>query len=76
MPSYHIVLGINVEGQEQPVYRTVTGVTDLPGTVGELLDAMGVNAIAMSVGTTPGGGVGGTVAGIDSMTITVGPSLG
>lgn len=76
LPSYHIVLGINVEGLGEPQYRTVTGVTDLPGTVGELQDAMLTNAYAMEVGTTPGGGVGGTVTGLDSITITVGPALG
>lgn len=76
LPGYHIVLGINVEGQQQPVFRTVTGVGVLPATVGELRDAMTVNAMAMSVGTTPGGGVGGTVTGLDSITITVGPAAG
>lgn len=75
-PSYHLVLGINVEGQEQPVYRTVTGITQLPDTVGELQSAQLINAYAMSVGTNPGGGVGGTVTGLDSVTITIGPALG
>jgi hypothetical protein len=75
-PSYHLVLGINVEGQAQPVYRTVTGIQQLPDTVGELRSAQLINAYAMSVGTTPGGGVGGTVTGLDSITITVGPALG
>ena len=75
-PSFHIILGISVEGLEGPVYRTVTGITDLPPTVGELQQASLVNAIAMSTGTTPGGGVGGTVTGIDSLTITVGPAAG
>lgn len=76
MPSYHLVLGINVEGQAEPVYRTVTGVDQLPGSVGELRSAQLINAYAMSVGTNPGGGVGGTVTGLDSITITVGPALG
>jgi hypothetical protein len=76
LPSYHLVVGINVEGQEQPVYRTITSLSQLPETVGELMDSTLVNAIAMSVGTTPGGGVGGTVTGIDSITITVGPAIG
>lgn len=75
-PAYHVILGINVEGQEQPVYRTVTGVSQLPPTVGELRQSQLINAYAMSVGTTPGGGVGGTVTGLDSITITVGPALG
>lgn len=75
-PSYHLVVGINVEGQDQPVYRTLTGITHLPPTVGELQQATEINATALSVGTTPGGGVGGTVTGIDSITITVGPALG
>lgn len=76
LPSYHLVLGINVEGIDGPQYRTVTGITSLPETVGELRQAQLVNAIAMSVGTTPGGGVGGTVDSIDSITITVGPAPG
>lgn len=76
LPSYHVILGINVEGQEEPVFRTITGITDLPATVGEFSDAMLVNAYALSVGTTPGGGVGGTVTGLDSITITVGPATG
>ena len=76
LPSYHVVIGINVEGLEQPVYRTVTGITDLPATVGEMRSAQYVNALAMGVGTTPGGGLGGTVTGIDSVTITVGPAQG
>lgn len=73
-PNYHLVVGINVEGQEKPVYRTITGISQLPDLVGELRQSTYVNALAMSVGTTPGGGVGGTVTGIDSITITVGPS--
>lgn len=74
MPGYHIVVGINVEGQSKPVYRTITGVTTLPATVGELRDLAIANAHAMSVGTTPGGGVGGTVTGLHSVTVTVAPS--
>ena len=76
MPSYHLVVGINVEGQDEPVYRTITGITDLPPTVGELRAVTDANAAAMQIGTTPGGGIGGTFNGIDSITITVGPALG
>lgn len=75
-PSYHLVIGINVEGQEQPVYRTITGIDQLPASVGELRSAQLINAYALGVGTNPGGGVGGTVTGVDSITITVGPALG
>lgn len=75
-PSYHVIVGINVEGQEEPVFRTLTGITDLPLTAGELRQTSYINSLAMSVGTTPGGGVGGTVTGISSITITVGPPLG
>lgn len=75
-PAYHVILGINVEGQEEIQYRTVTGVTQLPDTVGDLRSASLINAYAMSVGTNPGGGVGGTVTGIENITITVGPALG
>jgi len=75
-PSYHLVVGLNVEGQTEPVYRTITGITDLPPTVGELRAITDANAAAMQVGTTPGGGIGGTYTGLDSITITVGPALG
>ena len=75
-PSYHVILGINVAGLEGAQFRTITGISDLPATVGELRSAMLVNATALSVGTTPGGGVGGEVESIDSITITVGPALG
>lgn len=75
-PAYHLVVGINVEGLPEPVYRTITGIRNLPPTVGELQQATYVNTLAMSVGTTPGGGVGGTVQSVDSITITVGPALG
>jgi len=75
-PSYHLVVGLNVEGQDEPVYRTITGITDLPPTAGELRAITDANAAAMQVGTTPGGGIGGTYTGLDSITITVGPALG
>lgn len=73
-PGYHVILGIQVEGQEALAYRTITGITGLPPTVGELRAAMDLNAQVLSVGTTPGGGVGGTVEGVKSITITVGPA--
>lgn len=73
-PGYHVILGIEVEGQEALAYRTITGITGLPPTVGELRAAMDLNAQVLSVGTTPGGGVGGTVLGVKSVTITVGPA--
>lgn len=76
LPNFHLVVGINVEGLEQPVFRTITGISQLPVTVGELQDSTLINAQALSVGTTPGGGVGGVVTGIDSITITVGPAAG
>lgn len=75
-PAYHIVVGLNVEGETAPVFRTITGITDLPPTVGQLTDLLDVNAAAMQVGTTPGGGIGGTYLSLDSVTITVGPALG
>lgn len=73
-PGYHIVLGIKVEGQEQLVYRTITGVTTLPATVGELRNLAYSNAVAMSAATTAQGGVGGTVLATPEITVTVGPS--
>lgn len=73
-PQYHIVVGINIAEQPEPVYRTITGMYYLPDTVGELRDLALANAHAMSIGTTPGGGVGGTVTGIGDITVTVAPS--
>ena len=75
-PGYHLVVGIKVAGQDEPVYRTITGITDLPPTAGELRAITDANAAAIQVGTTPGGGIGGQYEGIDSITITVGPALG
>lgn len=75
-PSWHIILGIKVEGQEQLVYRTVTGITRLPATVGELKNLAYANAVAMSAATTAAGGVGGTVTSVAEIIPTVGPSGG
>lgn len=73
-PGYHLVIGIEVEGQERPVMRTVTGIDALPATVGELRDLALINAYALNVGTIPGGGLGGTVTGISSVVPTIAPS--
>jgi hypothetical protein len=73
-PAYHVVVGYNVEGQGAPVFRTITGINSVDMTRGEFDDLMLVNGQALSVGTTPGGGVGGVVTGVDSVTITVGPA--
>lgn len=74
MPGYHIVIGVKVEGVTEPVFRTITGVTALPATVDGLNALAYANAVAMSAATTAAGGVGGTVTGIHSVTVTVGPS--
>ena len=73
-PAYHVVVGFNVEGQTAPVFRTITGIRNVDMTRGEFDNLMLVNGQALSVGTTPGGGVGGVVTGVDSVTITVGPA--
>jgi hypothetical protein len=73
-PAYHVVVGFNVEGQPATVHRTITGISNVDMTRGEFDNLMLVNGQALSVGTTPGGGVGGVVTGIDSVTITVGPA--
>lgn len=73
-PEYHLYIRVNVEGQTKPVWRTITGITRLPATVGELRDLALANAQAMSIGTTPGGGIGGTVLGVTSIVPTVAPS--
>jgi len=72
-PSYHVVVGFNVEGQSSPVFRTVTGINNVDMPRQDFDNLMLVNGQALSVGTTPGGGVGGVVTGVDSVTITVGP---
>jgi len=73
-PGYHMIVGIHVEGQPETVFRTVTGLTNLPATVGELRDLALANAHAMSVGTTPGGGIGGAVIGLANVTLAVAPA--
>jgi hypothetical protein len=73
-PAYHVVVGFNVEGQGAPVFRTITGINNVDMTREEFDNLMLVNGQALSVGTTPGGGVGGVVTGVDSVTITVGPA--
>lgn len=73
-PAYHLRIGIKVEGQPETVYRTVTGIQVLPATVGELRDLAIANAHAMSVGTVPGGGLGGAVTGLANVAIAVAPS--
>jgi hypothetical protein len=73
-PSYHVIVGFNVEGQTAPVHRTITGIQNVDLTREEFDNLMLINGQALSVGTTPGGGVGGVVTGIDSVTITVGPA--
>lgn len=75
-PSYHVIVGFNVEGQAEPVHRTITGIDNVDMTRGEFDNLMLVNGQALSVGTTPGGGVGGVVTGVASVTITVGPANG
>lgn len=75
-PGFHVVVGFNVEGQEGLVHRTITGITNVDLTRSEFDDLMLINGQALSVGTTPGGGVGGVVTGIGSVTITVGPAGG
>lgn len=73
-PGYHVVVGFTVEGNPAPVFRTITGIQNVGLTRQEFDDLMLVNGQALSVGTTPGGGVGGVVTGVDSVTITVGPA--
>jgi len=73
-PGYHVVVGFNVEGQTNPVHRTITGITNVDMVRSDFDNLMLVNGQALSVGTTPGGGIGGVVTGIASVTITVGPS--
>lgn len=73
-PAYHVVVGFNVEGTANPVFRTITGISNVDMTREEFDNLMLVNGQALSVGTTPGGGVGGVVTGVDSVTITVGPA--
>jgi hypothetical protein len=63
-----------VEGQTNPVHRTITGITNVDMVRSDFDNLMLVNGQALSVGTTPGGGIGGVVTGIASVTITVGPS--
>lgn len=72
-PSYHVRLGIWVEGQTEPVYRMVTGISDVGMPVDEFASMMRVNAEAMQAGTVPGGGIGGAVRGLASIQIAIAP---
>lgn len=76
-PGYraHIeVQYIDAAGEPQTAWRYVTGIRDVNMTVAEFQAAMRLNAEAMMVGTTPGGGIGGTVTGIGDISITVAPA--
>lgn len=75
-PSYHVIVGYNVEGVAEIQYRTITGIDNVDMTREQMDNLMLINGQALSVGTTPGGGVGGVVTGVDSVTITVGPANG
>lgn len=61
-------------GVAQTTWRWVTGITDLNMTVGDLRSQMADAADAMSIGTVPGGGIGGVVTGVGAISLTVGPA--
>ena len=65
---------VDQNGEQQTTFRWVTGITDLSMTVGDLRSQMRTAADVMSIGTVPGGGVGGQVTGIGSISLTVGPA--
>lgn len=60
-------------GEAQTTWRWVTGITDLSMTVGDLRSSMRAAADVMSIGTVPGGGIGGVVTGIGDISLTVAP---
>lgn len=61
-------------GETETTWRWVTGITQLPATVGDLRAQLRTAADAMAIGTTPGGGLGGQVTGIGGISLTVGPA--
>lgn len=65
---------IDAAGEPQTAWRYVTGISDVSMPVGEFRAAMRLNVEAMMVGTTPGGGIGGTVTGIGDISLTVAPA--
>lgn len=65
---------VDESGQQQTTWRWVTGINDLSMSVGDLRAQMRTAADAMSVGTVPGGGIGGQVTGIGAISLTVGPA--
>lgn len=64
---------VDPNGEAQTTWRWVTGITDLSMTVGDLRSSMRAAADVMSIGTVPGGGIGGAVTGIGDISLTVAP---
>lgn len=65
---------VDEAGSPASGWRWVTGITSLPGTVGDLRAQLRTAADAMAIGTVPGGGIGGQVTGIGAISLTVGPA--
>lgn len=65
---------VDEAGNTESAWRWVTGITSLPGTVGDLRAQLRTAADAMAIGTVPGGGIGGQVTGIGAISLTVGPA--
>lgn len=73
-PRYHVYLGMWVEGEAEPVYRTITDITDINMTVQDFANLMRIEAERLQVGTVPGGGIGGAVRGIASIGLHIAPA--
>lgn len=75
-PSWRAQVEVNFvdqNGEAQTTWRWVTGITDLSMSVGDLRSQMRAAADVMSIGTVPGGGIGGVVTGIGDISLTVAP---
>lgn len=65
-PSWDIQLDIAIPGQEEPVYRILAGVQQLPDTVEQLQNLADVNL----AGLTSAEGASPTLAGVQGATVT------
>jgi len=75
MPGYDLIIGYSVEGQELPVYRVLKGVTSLPSTAGGVRDLAQVNAAALAGEEGQSPTIGGGLATVADITITIAAPL-
>lgn len=77
-PRYwaHVELQMELpDGSTYSAWRYITGITDVTGTVADLRNMLYVNALGLTTGTVPGGGLEGTLASIGDITLSVAPAV-